>query len=71
MNDSVAANAKVVFRVTYDDGSVEVETLWATALGNDEYKLDNSHPFTHTRYLGRTSYSPRMIRLKSALRSSE
>ncbi len=44
MTDSVAANAKVVFRVAYDDGSVEVETLWATALGNDEYKLDNS-PF--------------------------
>jgi hypothetical protein len=44
MTDSMAANAKVVFRVTYDDGSVEVETLWATALGNDEYKLDNS-PF--------------------------
>jgi len=44
MTDSVTANAKVVIRVTYDDGSVEVETLWATALGNDEYKLDNS-PF--------------------------
>ena len=44
MTDSVTANAKVVFRVTYDDGSAEIETLWATALGNDEYKLDNS-PF--------------------------
>jgi Domain of unknown function (DUF4265) len=38
------ANAKVLFRVPADDGSAEVETLWATALGNDEYKLDNS-PF--------------------------
>jgi hypothetical protein len=30
--------------VPEDDGSAQVETLWATALGNDEYKLDNS-PF--------------------------
>jgi hypothetical protein len=27
-----------------DDGSAQVETLRATALGNEEYKLDNS-PF--------------------------
>jgi hypothetical protein len=44
VTESVVANAKVVFRVTYDDGSAVVETLWATALGNDEYKLDYS-PF--------------------------
>jgi Domain of unknown function (DUF4265) len=37
-------NAKVVFRVPEEDGSVHVETLWATSLGEDQYKIDNS-PF--------------------------
>jgi hypothetical protein len=36
--------AKVLFRVPNEDGSAEVETLWAFDLGNDQYKLDNS-PF--------------------------
>src|SRR5438128_3554168 len=36
--------AKVLFRVPNEDGSAQVETLWATDLGNDQYKLDNS-PF--------------------------
>ena len=44
MSDAPAPNAKVLFRVPEDDGSAQVETLWATSLGNDEYKLDNS-PF--------------------------
>lgn len=44
MTDTVTPNAKVLFRVPGDDGTAEVETLWATELGNDEYKLDNS-PF--------------------------
>src|SRR5712691_885051 len=35
---------KVLFRVPNEDGSAEVETLWAFDLGNDQYKLDNS-PF--------------------------
>lgn len=37
-------HTKVLFRVPNDDGTYEVETLWATHLGNDNYKLDNS-PF--------------------------
>jgi hypothetical protein len=37
-------DAKVVFRVPEEDGSVRVETLWGTALGDDQYKIDNS-PF--------------------------
>jgi hypothetical protein len=37
-------NAKVLFRIPNEDGSAEVETLWATHLGADNYKLDNS-PF--------------------------
>ena len=44
MSDDAAPNAKVLFVVPEEDGSAHVETLWATALGNDEYKLDNS-PF--------------------------
>jgi len=44
MTDMVRPNAKVLFRVPRDDGTAEVETLWATELGNDEYKIDNS-PF--------------------------
>jgi hypothetical protein len=34
-------DAKVLFRVPYDDGTAEVETLWATRLGGDRYRLDN------------------------------
>jgi hypothetical protein len=37
-------NAKVLFRVPREDGNADVETLWATHLGADTYKLDNS-PF--------------------------
>jgi hypothetical protein len=37
-------DAKVAFRVVEEDGSVQVETLWATSLGDDLYKIDNS-PF--------------------------
>lgn len=44
MTKSVSYNSKVLFRVPNEDGSAHVETLWATPLGNDEYKLDNS-PF--------------------------
>ena len=45
MSDTPAkSDSKVLFRVPNDDGSVEVETLWATSLGGDRYKLDNS-PF--------------------------
>ena len=37
-------DSKVLFRVPEEDGSAQVETLWATALGDDRYRLDNS-PF--------------------------
>ena len=43
MSESVA-DSKALFRVPEDDGSANVETLWAISLGNDEYQLDNS-PF--------------------------
>ncbi len=44
MTEHAAPTAKILFRVPNDDGSAEVETLWAVALGNDQYQLDNS-PF--------------------------
>lgn len=42
--DTSSPNSKIVFRVEHPDGSVNVETPWATALGNDLYRLENS-PF--------------------------
>ena len=44
MSSAAKSNAKVLFRVPNEDGSAEVETLWATNLGGDNYRLDNS-PF--------------------------
>lgn len=44
MTDSPKPSAKILFRVPNEDGTAEVETLWATHLGNDQYKLENS-PF--------------------------
>ena len=45
MSESPAKpDAKILFRVPNDDGTAEVETLWATSLEGDRYKLDNS-PF--------------------------
>lgn len=44
MNANVEPSAKVLFRVPNEDGTAEVETLWAFPLGDDKYRLDNS-PF--------------------------
>jgi len=44
MPDSSQPNAKVLFRVPNEDGSADIETLWATHVGADNYQLDNS-PF--------------------------
>jgi hypothetical protein len=41
MADAEAPTAKVLFRVPNEDGSAEVETLWAHALGGDRYRLAN------------------------------
>jgi hypothetical protein len=40
-------DTKVLFRVPSEDGSYEVETLWATHVGGDDYKLDNSPFFAY------------------------
>jgi len=44
MTSATNPNAKVLFRVPSENGSAEVETLWAIDLGADNYRLDNS-PF--------------------------
>ena len=44
MSEPIEPKAKVLFRVPNEDGTAEVETLWATPLGDDRYQLDNS-PF--------------------------
>src|SRR3954453_22096726 len=41
MGESLEPNAKVLFRVLNEDGSSEVETLWAHDLGSNKYRLDN------------------------------
>jgi hypothetical protein len=35
MNEPIEPSAKVLFRVPNGDGTAEVETLWATALGDE------------------------------------
>jgi len=42
--DQPSPDSKIVFRIEQEDGSVDVETPWATSLGNDLYRLENS-PF--------------------------
>ena len=41
MSEPSGPSAKVLFRVLNEDGSSDVETLWAYDLWSDEYKLDN------------------------------
>ncbi|MEM1263689.1 MAG: DUF4265 domain-containing protein [Pseudomonadota bacterium] len=38
---------KVVFRVEAEDGSIDVETSWATQVGDDEYRIENSLFFAY------------------------
>ena len=41
MNENEIPNAKVLFKVSYEDGNAEAETLWAYSLGSDEYRIQN------------------------------
>lgn len=51
--------AKVLFRVAEDDGSANVETLWATPLGDDRYQLDNSPFYAYAVSWKDVIYAPR------------
>jgi len=50
--------AKVLFRVPNEDGSAEVETLWAFDLGNDQYKIDNSPFYAYSVSAEDVVYAP-------------
>jgi Domain of unknown function (DUF4265) len=47
---------KVLFRVE-GDGQVNVETLWAFDLGNDQYQLDNAPFYAYSVSLGDVVYA--------------
>ena len=52
MNNSQCGSAKVLFRVLEDDGSVNVETLWASDLGESRYRLANLPFYAYAVSLG-------------------
>jgi hypothetical protein len=47
MDPLMSPKAKVLFRVPNDDGTAEVETLWAYDLGGDQYKIANCPFFAY------------------------
>jgi hypothetical protein len=50
--------AKVLFRVEEEDGSANVETLWAFDLGEDRYRLDNCPFYAYSVSVGDIVYAP-------------
>ena len=52
------STAKVLFRVEEEDGSENVETLWAFDLGEDRYRLDNSPFYAYSVSPGDTVNAP-------------
>jgi len=50
--------AKVLFRVPEEDGSANVETLWAFSLGGDEYQLDNLPFYAYAVSAGDVVHAP-------------
>jgi hypothetical protein len=58
MSEPPMPTAKVLFRVPEDDGSYNVETLWAYDLGNDRYRLDNSPFYAYSVSVGDVVLAP-------------
>jgi hypothetical protein len=58
VSDSDQPSAKVLFRVRRDDGSSDVETLWATDMGGDQYQIDNSPFFAYSVSWQDVVYAP-------------
>ena len=58
MGQPTGPTAKVLFRVPEDDGSANVETLWAYDLGNDLYRLDNSPFYAYSVSVGDVVLAP-------------
>jgi hypothetical protein len=48
----------LLFRVLNEDGTAEVETLWAYDLGDDQYKLDNCPFYAYAVSLHDIVYAP-------------
>lgn len=58
MSDTAQPDAKVLFRVLGDDDSSDVETLWASAMGDDHYRIDNSPFFAYSVSWQDVVYAP-------------
>jgi Domain of unknown function (DUF4265) len=58
MSENPAPTAKVLFRVVEEDGSANIETLWAFDLGDDRYRLDNSPFFAYSISVGDIVHAP-------------
>jgi hypothetical protein len=59
MSDGVSPTKKVLFRVVGESADdVNVETLWASDLGGDRYRLDNYPFFVYSVSLGDIVYAP-------------
>ena len=41
MSENEIPDAKVLFKVSHEDGNEKAETLWAYNLGSDEYRIHN------------------------------
>jgi Domain of unknown function (DUF4265) len=50
--------AKVLFRLVKQDGTSNVETLWAFDLGDDLYRLDNSPFYAYSVSAGDVVLAP-------------
>lgn len=58
MNPAPEPTAKVLFRVPEEDGTTNVETLWAYDLGSDQYRLDNLPFYAYSVSLEDVVYAP-------------
>lgn len=50
---------KIFFPLTGDETGLEVETLWAVALGEDKYRIDNCPFFAYKISCGDIVYAPK------------
>jgi hypothetical protein len=57
-SDNDGPTGQVVFRVAGDAGSVNVETLWAFALGGARYRLDNIPFYAYSVSIGDVVLAP-------------
>jgi len=58
MTDADHPTAKVLFRVPNEDGSFEIETLWAYDLGDNRYKIDNFPFYAYSVSVDDIVYAP-------------